>query len=228
MVQAVVFDLGGTLMEYTGMPLSWVEYYPAGFEAVNRHFRCGADAEALNRSVEILRQYNPRVSHRETELAPERIFAKALAHWPHQPPAAECAGIFFNGLTLKAEIYPDTLPTLKRLRESGIKTAALTDLPNAMPDSLFRKDIGPILAHLDLYVSSASCGYRKPNKHGLQMIAETFHLPMPQLLFVGDEEKDRQTAQNAGCRFALIDRQHGQGLAAALGEIHTHCAQKEK
>lgn len=216
MVRAVVFDLGGTLMEYGGMGLSWVDYYPAGFQAINEHFGCGADGEAFSRSVEIMRQYNPRVSHRETELAPEYIFEEALAHWPHNPPAAECAEVFFGGLDLKAEIYPDTLPTLKKLRESSIKTAALTDLPNAMPDSLFQKDIGPILAYLDLYVSSASCAFRKPHKHGLQMIAEAFCLPMSQLLFVGDEEKDRQTAENAGCLFSQIHRRQGQRLTSIL------------
>lgn len=216
MIQAVVFDLGGTLMEYTGMPLSWVEYYPAGFQAINKHFGCGAGAEALSRSVEILCQYNPRISHRETELPPEYIFEKALAYWPHQPPAAECAEFFFKGLALKGEIFPDTLSVLQELQSSGIKTTALTDLPNAMPDSLFRKDIGPILARLDLYVSSASCGFRKPNKRGLQMIAETFSLPMPDILFVGDEEKDQRTAENAGCPFAWIHREKGETLSSVL------------
>lgn len=216
MIQAVVFDLGGTLMEYTGMPLSWMEYYPAGFQAINKYFGCDAGADALNRSVEILCQYNPRISHREIELAPENIFEKALAHWPSKPRAAECAEIFFKGIALKAEIYPDTLPVLQELQSSGIKTAALTDLPNAMPDSLFRKDIGPILSSLNLYVSSASCGFRKPNKRGLQMIAETFSLPMPDILFVGDEEKDQRTAENAGCTFAWIHREKGQTLSSVL------------
>lgn len=219
MIQAVAFDLGGTLMEYAGMPLSWSEYYKDGFQAINAHFGCAVDENAIAHSVEIMKNYNPRVSHRETELAPEYIFEKALAHWPCKPPAAECSQVFFEGIHLQPKIYPDTLPALQELQSSGIKTAALTDLPNAMPDSLFRKDITPILDHLDLYVSSASCGFRKPNRRGLQLIAESFSLPMSALLFVGDEEKDRQTAQNAGCRFVLLNRKDGQGLSAALEGI---------
>lgn len=36
MFKAIVFDLGGTLMEYTGMPLNWNDYYICGFENLNR------------------------------------------------------------------------------------------------------------------------------------------------------------------------------------------------
>ena len=36
MIKAVVFDLGGTLMEYKGMPLNWGEYYYRGFQNVNQ------------------------------------------------------------------------------------------------------------------------------------------------------------------------------------------------
>ena len=32
MPKAIVFDLGGTLMEFAGMPLNWSDYYIGGFE----------------------------------------------------------------------------------------------------------------------------------------------------------------------------------------------------
>lgn len=35
MPKAIVFDLGGTLMEYTGMPQNWSDYYYNGFEKLN-------------------------------------------------------------------------------------------------------------------------------------------------------------------------------------------------
>ena len=35
MLKSIVFDLGGTLMEYVGMPLNWSTYYIHGFEKVN-------------------------------------------------------------------------------------------------------------------------------------------------------------------------------------------------
>lgn len=33
-MKAIVFDIGGTLMEYKGMPLSWLDYYKTAFEFV--------------------------------------------------------------------------------------------------------------------------------------------------------------------------------------------------
>ena len=63
-----------------------------------------------------------------------------------------------------------------------------------------------------MYVSSASCGFRKPNCTGLRLIAEHFGVPITELVFAGDEEKDRKTAENAGCKFVCVDRKGGEGM----------------
>lgn len=83
----------------------------------------------------------------------------------------------------------------------GVQIAALTDLPSGMPDELFKRDIQELLPNLDLYISSAVCGYRKPNPRGLEMIADHFHVPVHELVLFGDEQKDKLTAENTGCRF---------------------------
>ena len=201
-----VFDLGGTLMEYTGMPESWITFYEQGLQAVNCHFRCGTAPADIVRSVEILRSWNPRVMAREKEVSPEHIFAEAVSHWNTQPLAYECMEVFFHSLNLRVQIYPDAIPCLTWLREKGIRIAALTDLPSGMPDEIFIKDIQGLLPYIDYYVSSAVCGYRKPNRHGLDMIAEHFHTPAAELVLFGDEEKDKLTAANVGCRFVEVRR----------------------
>ena len=33
-MKIIVFDLGGTLMQYVGMPYSWVDFYYKGFNAI--------------------------------------------------------------------------------------------------------------------------------------------------------------------------------------------------
>lgn len=118
----------------------------------------------------------------------------------------DCIEVFWSGLRLKAEIYPDTIPVLQKLRVEGYAIAALTDLPSAMPDEIFRRDIADLLDYFDYYVSSSVAGYRKPNCRGLQMISEKFAVPITDLIFVGDEEKDRKTALNANCKFIWIQR----------------------
>ena len=37
-IKLFVFDLGGTLMEYKGMHLSWSGYYKGAFEYVNNFY----------------------------------------------------------------------------------------------------------------------------------------------------------------------------------------------
>ena len=57
-----------------------------------------------------------------------------------------------------------------------------------------------------MYVSSQSCGYRKPNPKGLEDIAEKYSTQKSDMVFIGDEEKDIITAKRFGCQAVLIDR----------------------
>lgn len=205
-MKVIAFDLGGTLMEYEGMPHLWVDYYRQGFEAINQKYNLGASEPDIIKSVEALKEYNPRVNYREKEYSPEYIFSKVMEHWKRDVGVTEYINTFFEGLNLKATIYPDTIPTLEELKNMGYMISALTDLPTAMSDELFRKDIADLLQFFDLYVSSQSSGFRKPNCRGLQQIAAYYNIPVTELVFVGDEEKDKKTAMNAGCQFIMINR----------------------
>lgn len=199
-------------MEYVGMPHSWVDYYEQGLVNINEKFGLNKTAADIARSVELLKTFNPRVKYREEEYSPEYIFSRVLEHWETNVDVTECVYAFYEGLWLSAKIYPDTLPVLQELKRREYRIAALTDLPTAMPDDLFKRDIAELLEHIDMYVSSASCGFRKPNCAGLRQIAEHFGVPITELTFAGDEEKDRKTAQNADCKFIYIDRKGGDGI----------------
>ena len=60
MIKAVVFDLGGTLMEYKGMPLNWEEYYYQGFQNVDRKNKLDLSEEDMLEAIKVLKAYNPR------------------------------------------------------------------------------------------------------------------------------------------------------------------------
>lgn len=163
METVLVFDLGGTLMEYEGMPLSWLAYYPKGFAAVNKGFALELTEEEIACSVEVLKGYNPRYCPREAEIAPEKIFGDAIRHWRKKPPVEQVIAQFFAGIELSPRIYEDTVPALSLLRGAGYKIACLTNLPSGMPDALFREGIQDLAEKLDYYLSSGSCGFRKPH-----------------------------------------------------------------
>ena len=208
-MKVVVFDLGGTLMKYKDMPLSWVSYYESAFESVNAEFNLNLSKADIRKSCKLLETKNARVVYREIEYSPAEIFAAVTEHWLKKVNINVIVNSFYKGHELVPIIYDDTINCLELLKQRDVKIATLTDLPTAMPDEFFKKDIDDILKHIDLYVSSLSCGFRKPNKNGLIHIARHFNVDTHELIFVGDEEKDIKTAKNAGCRSVLIDRYNG-------------------
>lgn len=204
MKKAVVFDLGGTLMEFKGMPPVWIDYYKTGFDSINAKYNLGLSGDDIEKSVELMKSYNPRVNYREIEIDATEIFINATAHWNTELDIVDVIECFFDGINLDTVIYDYAFEMLESYKSNGYKIACLTDLPNGMPDYIFKKPIQKLIDELDLYVSSQSCGYRKPNAFGLQYIADCFDMPVNELLFIGDEEKDRLTAVNAGCNFMFI------------------------
>jgi D-glycero-D-manno-heptose 1,7-bisphosphate phosphatase len=54
----------------------------------------------------------------------------------------------------------------------------------------------------------AGCGCRKPAPGLLFQAQKDFHLNLSRTWFVGDDERDTQAAEKAGCRFALVDREN--------------------
>ena len=63
-VKIITFDLGGTLMDYAGMPASWTDYYKQGFEAINSYYNYKVSEDYIKQSVEILKSFNPRLHYR--------------------------------------------------------------------------------------------------------------------------------------------------------------------
>ena len=66
-MKVVVFDLGGTLMQYVGMPYSWENFYYKGLEEIIRKFRYAVSQEVVEKSVQMLKEFNPRIHYSEIE-----------------------------------------------------------------------------------------------------------------------------------------------------------------
>ena len=179
----------------------------------------GLDRKHLNlpgaqlEMIRVLKQYNPRVKYRERDYAPEQIFGDAAEGWDFPYSLEEVISAFFENMNLTPLIYPETIPVLRKLRSAGWKIATLTDVATGMPDKLHKSYFPELMPYFDMYVSSQSCGFRKPNPEGVHQIAEHFQADEKEFIFVGDEPKDIKTAQNVGCRSVLIDRK-GRGIEA--------------
>lgn len=204
-IELVVFDLGSTLFEYKNMPLSWSDYYKTAFESVNKTLSLGVGEDKILHAEYVMRMFNPRINPREIDYTPEFIFSSALDGW-NVPDLDSAINAFFESFHLQIEIYPESIPTLSALKQKGVKIAALTDVPSGMPDSLYKKGISSLLPYFDDYLSSCSLGVRKPNSHGLNLLMQKYKLLPNEVLFVGDEDKDLETAKNANCYFIRLDK----------------------
>ena len=96
MAKAIVFDLGGTLMEYVGMPLNWSDYYICGFRNLNEILKLHLQENDLQESANKLKSYNPRASKREYEIKPEVIFNDVISNWGEEPDINKVIEIFLK------------------------------------------------------------------------------------------------------------------------------------
>lgn len=205
-IRAVVFDLGGTLMEYKNMPYVWFDYYDAAFHTVNKKLNLGLSDTELARSLEILKSYNPGINYREIDYPPEKIFGDVTEDWHTDIPLERIIDEFFGAMNLESLIYPESEYVLKELQRRDMIIGTYTNVVSGMPDRMHRSYFSELMPYFDIYVSSVSCGYRKPHPRGLEIIAGMFKLEPDEVLFVGDEKKDPMTAKRFGCRSVLINR----------------------
>ena len=203
---AVVFDLGGTLMEYKNMPYVWFDYYDAAFHEINNKLGLDLSEAEIAHSLEVLKSYNPGINYREVDYPPEKIFGDVTARWNTDLPLSEIIDGFFGAMHLEALIYPESETVLKELRRRDFIIGTYTNVVSGMPDKMHRSYFESLMPYFDIYVSSASCGYRKPHPRGLEIISGMFNVEPREMLFVGDERKDPQTAQRFGCRSVLVNR----------------------
>ena len=205
-IKLFVFDLGGTLMEYKGMHLSWTGYYKSAFEYVNSQLELGLSDQQIADSIQIFCDYNPVVKTREKEIDPEIIFGDIIKGWNTTIPVTKIIDVFFESLKLEPVIYDDSIPTLDALKKAGFKIAAMTDVATEMPDLMHKNYLTPLLPYFDLYVSSLSCGYKKPNPKGLRDISEQLGIVPENMVMIGDTNRDVNAAKNIGCHSILINR----------------------
>ena len=205
-------------MEYKDMPFCWLDYYENALEQAAKALSLPLTEEQKKRTLDVLRSFNPKVNYRENDYSPEHIFGTACEEWDFEYDLERVIEEFFAAFHLTAYIYPDTLSMLEELKSAGYKIAALTDVATAMPDELHKSYFPELLPYFDLYVSSITCGWRKPNPKGLNDIAEHFGVAADEMIYIGDERKDIECAHRFGCKGVLIDRRNGN---AEFGQDHT-------
>jgi putative hydrolase of the HAD superfamily len=228
-MRVLTFDLGDTLAEYEGLPLSWEDHYPAALKRLATFLEVRTTQGQEDEACAVLRRYNTRLVPRETEPPFAQLLGELCAVMGAAPPAdpAGAAGAFFAVFRQRLRPFPDAHPTLAALKAGGARVAVFTDVPYAMPRSLVLEDLAAagLGALPDLVATSGDVGFRKPSPRTLAYLAGQLGCGPAEMTYVGNEEKDVRAAQAFGCAAVLLVRggpppAWGQGRTiASLAEL---------
>jgi putative hydrolase of the HAD superfamily len=210
------FDLGNTLLEYAGLPLSWEAHYDQALDVLASHLGRSLSPPARAQAAAILRRYNTRLNPRTEEVPFSNLLgdlAPALGAGERTKDewvSAElgCARAFFSVFRQRLQPFPDALPLLQTLRQRGRRVGVFTDVPYGMPRDLVMEDIADagLSSAIDVCLTSRDAGSRKPAAAALGALAAALDCPGGDFVYVGDERKDIEAAHAVGGRAILIDR----------------------
>jgi len=207
---AVGFDLGDTLVEYEGVPLSWEAHYRDALLALGRQHVQPISDDDLERGAAVLRRFNTRLTPRTHEVRFGEILAGVsdALQWAQHGDELAAARAFFEVFRRRLRPFPDAAPSLAGLRAAGIRVGLLTDVPYGMPRSLVLEDVAAagLADAFDTILTSGDVGARKPASEPLAALATGLGATAETFVYVGNERKDIESGRAFGCRTILLDR----------------------
>ena len=204
---AVLFDAAGTLMH----PHPSVGAVYAAAVAERGYAAHAAALEAAFRAAWRERKPLRFDADLRTSDAAERAWWRETVRRNFQlaglaEPDAPCFEAIFTrfGQAQSWRLYPDVLPTLARLRQSGRRLALVSNFDSRIENICHGLGLPDAL---DAVVYSAAVGFAKPARPIFDAALEAVRTPASRALFVGDSpDDDIAGARAAGCRALLIDR----------------------
>ena len=188
-IKAIGFDVGHTLIKYNN-PLNWQGLYRSGLEHAASVANITLSEDMIVAATDVLLKYNTRVNKREWETTSDCIFSEILKRWGLQTDLYTIKSGFYSFFKADAEPYPETIATMEKLKQHGIKIGILTDVAYGMDNVFSLKDISALSGFIDIAITSVDVGYRKPNSAGFLKLLESLEITPKDMIFIGDEEKD--------------------------------------
>ena len=207
-LQAAIFDLGGTLLEFNPQGLSWLEWERIGLASV--HIFLTARGHALD-----FEQLAPLFSNalpERWELAARGvknlrlgdILGESLSACGVTLAAAEldeAIAQYIAPADQSVRVYEDAVETLKALRERGLKIGLISNTMWPSEYHLREMERFGLLPYFDHTLFSAEAGWWKPQPEVYYLALEALDVPAERAFFVGDiPQHDIAGAQAAGIR----------------------------
>jgi FMN phosphatase YigB (HAD superfamily) len=196
----IIFDLGETLIFYEGLGLNWKDHYQAALEKAAHSVGCKIKPDEMKCCRDILIYYNTRENPRIVEVQESEVLRKITEAIGQDLDRLQFEIEFFKYFQRKVKPEATALNTLKYLRKKDCKSVVLSDAAYVMPKSLMMEDLGDLRDYIDAVYSSTDIG--------IETIVDEFKLNKDSIIFVGNEEKDIETANNFGVRSLLLSSSH--------------------
>ena len=97
-------------------------------------------------------------------------------------------------MVANTHLYPQTRPMLTRLKEKGARICIVSTKTRSRIQQTY----------IDCVIGIEDVRDAKPSPQGIQTIQSRFHLPLGEILYIGDSLIDAQTAANAHVDFAAV------------------------
>jgi putative hydrolase of the HAD superfamily len=207
-VQAVTFDVGGTLIE------CWPSVGHIYADEAARHGFTGIDPDILNQRFAAAWRAFKDFRHTKTQWC--ALVDQIFLGLTERPPSKTFFPRLFERFAQADawRVYEDVLPTLGRLTAQGLKLGIISN---------WDERLRPLLAKLKLdsyfhpIIVSCEVGVPKPAPAIFAAARSSFGLPPETILHIGDSfERDVLGARAAGLQTLLLHRRAEPG---ALGEI---------
>jgi putative hydrolase of the HAD superfamily len=220
MLQAITFDVGGTLIR------PWPSVGHVYAEVAAQHGLTGIPPETLNHQFAAAWQAKRNFDHSRSgwlDLV-QKTFAGSVAE--------DSVGGFFADLYARFgqpeawHVFDDVFPALEMLSRRGLKLGIISNWDERLRPLLTKLTLAPWFRAI---VISVEAGFTKPSREIFGQTASSLGVPPGSILHVGDSAtEDVRGAQAAGLRALLLDRKGSTppppsistlaGLQTVLGE----------
>jgi putative hydrolase of the HAD superfamily len=208
-VEAVLFDLGNTLVTYWQRQ-EWLAILHEAIEGVIRFAERKGRLRVSEQAVwERVKEHDHELPGHHVYPLEERLAAILSPASLSEPLLAEASRHFMAPLFARGRVCADALPTLAALREAGLKTAIVSNSPWGSPATLWREEIERLglRSRVDADVFCGDVGWRKPARPIFDAVLGKLGLAADRCLFVGDDPRwDLAGPRALGMRALLLDR----------------------
>ena len=184
MLNTVVFDLDGTLLDTLGDLAGSVNY------ALRKHGlrECSLQEVRSFLGNGIVRLMQNAVKNAVEGVAFEEVFQTFRSHY-----LEHCLDT--------TQPYPGILPMMEKLRESGVKIAIVSNKLHPAVQELNRRFFADLVTSA---VGESETVRRKPHPDGVLKALEELGSRPEEAVYVGDSEVDWESARQAGLRCVLV------------------------